>query len=478
MATRIPDNEVTFSPDEILSATSARCESPSRIVTGVVLDSRRVERGNLFVALRGDTHDAHDYVEQAVERGAAAVIVDRDVPTLDADVYRVDDALGALGALAAAHRRRLDVEVVAITGSVGKTTTKELIAAALRGIGRATHATEGNLNNRIGVPMTLFQLTEAHDTAVVEIGMSVPGEIATLAEIARPDLGLVTSVAEVHTEGVGGLAAVAREKGALLTALAKTGTAVWCCDEAELGVYAERSEAERKVGFGESPEADVRLVSHRPVPGHEHAGTEYRIDVEDLELIGKLQLLGRSAAINATAAGAVTWALAPDRVSEALAAMGEVPPHAQRMCPVEAPGDVLVLDDTYNASPRSVEAALETGAALAEARGGRLIAVLGDMLELGALEVKAHEDVGAEAVRVGVGALLLHGERMTAATKGALRAMARGIGPKAKVVVLSKSEDLAPAVRQLADARDVVLVKGSRGMRMERVVEALREEEE
>ncbi|MGE3635848.1 MAG: Mur ligase family protein, partial [Sandaracinaceae bacterium] len=205
MATPIPDNEASFDADELSAAVGPRVRGEGRAVRGVVLDSRRVGPGNVFVALRGEQHDAHRFVESAVASGAAAVIVDREIGPLDVDVYRVPDTLAALGALGALHRARSRAEVIAVTGSVGKTTTKELIAAALRGMGRTVLATAGNLNNRIGVPMTLLSITDAHDAAVIEIGMSIPGEIADLARMTAPHVGVVTAVAEVHTEGVGGL---------------------------------------------------------------------------------------------------------------------------------------------------------------------------------------------------------------------------------------------------------------------------------
>lgn len=468
MATPIPDNRAAFDADEIRAATGALGDGAAR-VEGVVLDSRRVKQGQLFVALRGENHDAHDYLPQVVEAGAAAVIVDREVDVDGVDVWRVDDTLVALGALASHHRSRHGAQLVGITGSVGKTTTKELLAAALRGAGRTVLATEGNLNNRIGVPMTLFCLEPQHDTAVIEMGMNVPGEIATLTAMAKPDAGVVTAVAAVHTEGVGGIDGVAREKGALLEGLGEDAVAVWCADEPRLAPYAERSPAARKVGYGRDEDADVRLASHTL-----DEGTRYRVQVGDASHDGTLQLLGGAAAINATGALAVISAWTPERLSDAMGAMAALPPRAQRMAPVQA-GELLVIDDTYNASPRSTVAALETGAQLAEARGGRLVAVLADMLELGRLEEQEHTRMGEEAVRLGAHALLLHGERMSAAAKGALRAMTDGVGPRLKVRIFADADLIAEAVHELTEPGDVVLVKGSRGMRMERVVDALTE---
>lgn len=472
-ATPIPDNAARFTPEELLEATGGRwLARPTRAVEGVCLDTRRVAPGNLFVALRGETHDAHDYVDQAIAAGAHAVVVDREIDAPESvGVLVVDDTLTALGDLAALHRRRFDVPVVCITGSVGKTTTKELVAAALTGLGHQTVFTRGNLNNRVGVPMTLFTLDERHDAAVIEIGMNVPGEIADLAAMARPTVGVVTAVAAVHTEGVGGLEGVAREKGALLEALAPEGAAVWFVDDAPLAAYAERSPAGTKIGYGTVEGADVRLSRWElEADGRTQAHVTWEGGQVDLSL----SLLGQAAAINATGAIAVVRALAPEKVEAGAAALTHVPQPPHRMATVPMADGLLVIDDAYNASPRSMEAALDTAAALAGARGGKLIAVLGDMLELGRYEEPAHAEVGREAVRVGAAHLIACGERMAHAGRAALTAtMERPAASRTKIVLLKDAADAADCVREVARPEDVVLVKGSRGMRMERVVSAL-----
>jgi UDP-N-acetylmuramoyl-tripeptide--D-alanyl-D-alanine ligase len=477
-ATPIPDNQAAFTPAEIVEATGAtQRAAPARPLAGVVIDSRRVAPGNLFVALRGDRHDAHDYLEQVVHAGAHAVLVDREVDVPEGvGVFRVDDTLAALGALGGFHRRRHDVPVVAITGSVGKTTTKELVAAALTGAGRHTVFTRGNLNNRVGVPMTLFTLDPEHDAAVIEIGMNVPGEIAELTALTRPTVGIVTAVAAVHTEGVGGIEGVAREKGSLLEALGPDAAAIWCADYARIAPYAERSAATRKLSYGRTEGSQVRLTRWE-LDGHGATRAHYRLP--DGTVDARLTLLGEAAAVNAAAALAVIAVSAPERLEEAAAALSGVPQPAHRMVPLELPSGLLVVDDSYNASPPSTTAALETAAALAATRGGKLVAVLGDMLELGDLEASMHARVGREAVRAGVGALIAVGERMSHAGRAALdAAMERSGAARPKVVLLKKVEDAAAVARDLAGPDDVVLVKGSRGVRMERVVDALREAEE
>lgn len=475
-ATPVPSNQAAFGAEEIVRATGAtELAPPSRRLCGVTTDSRGVEPGNVFVALRGASHDGHAYVPQAIASGAHAVVVERALDAPDGvGVYRVDDTLSALGALAALHRRRYDVPVVAITGSVGKTSTKELAAAALLGLGRHTAYTRGNLNNRIGVPMTLFTLGPEHDAAVIEVGMNVPGEIADLTAMTAPTVGVVTAVAEVHTEGVGGIEGVAREKGALLAGLAEGATAVWNADEPRLAPYAEASKARRKIGYGRGETADVRLVRWE-LDGLTTRAS-YRVPSREHPLELALAMLGEAAATNAAAALAIALAIDPARLDEAAEAIAAVPPHAHRMVPVELSTGLLVIDDTYNASPRSTSAAVETAALLAEARGGKLVAVLGDMLELGSHAERLHAEVGREAIRAGARALVACGELMTHAGKAALSSAMERRGERAKIVLLRNPEDAAGCVRELARPGDVVLVKGSRGMRMERVVEALAEE--
>ncbi len=474
-ATPIPSNQAAFSASEIAEVTGADVvAAPSQRGVGVSTDSRTTVAGNLFVALSGPTHDGHDHVRAALEKGARAVLVERDVDVPEGvGVFRVDDTLSALGALAGFHRRRYDVPVVAITGSVGKTSTKELVAAALTGLGHHLVYTHGNLNNRIGVPMTLFTLGPEHDAAVIEVGMNVPGEIEDLTAITAPTVGIVTAVGEVHTEGVGGLSGVAREKASLLMGLSADATAIWRMEAPLLDALAPRSPAGRKLTYGLGEDAEVRLIRYE-LDGHGGTEASYRLPSREQALDVRLQSLGEAAAVNAAAALAVIEALEPARLEDAARALAEVPPHPGRMVPRELPSGLLLIDDTYNASPPSTRAALETASALANARDGKLVAVLGDMLELGHDAERLHEDIGREAARVGAGALIACGELMSHAGRAALKAtMESSARPRMKVILIKKVEDAADLVRELAAPHDVVLVKGSRGMRMERVVEAL-----
>jgi UDP-N-acetylmuramoyl-tripeptide--D-alanyl-D-alanine ligase len=472
MATPIPENEAVFSAEELRAVANMirRCGD----VRGVAVDSRAVREGNLFVALRGDKHDAHAFVPQAIAQGARALLVDRDVEAPEhVGVFRADDTLVALGALGALHRRRFEIPLIAITGSVGKTTTKELTRAALEGAGRHTMATRGNLNNRVGVPMTLLTLSAEHDAAVIEMGMNVPGEIADLCTIARPTIGAVTSIAEVHTEGVGGIDGVAREKGALFEGLGADAVAIFNADEPRLTPYLERSAAARKIGFG-TGKAQVQLVSWSIDAGAKTRAS-YAVGEKNIELT--LGLLGGAAAIDAACALAIVHAIEPDdaaKLDAAAQAIANLAPGEHRMTPIALANGALVIDDAYNASPRAVKAAIETSAALAKARNGALIVALGDMLELGRDAERLHAEVGKEAARAGAKAVIVCGELMAHAGRAALQVtMESKAGARAKIVILRNVDDAAECVRELMGSRDVVLVKGSRGMRMERVVDAL-----
>ena len=466
MATPIPTNEASFTVDEIVAATSGMIvqRGPGTPVRGVVTDSRTVMKGCLFVPIRGERHDAHRFVGDAVLAGATAVLVGRGahVPSgLSAAVIEVEDTTTALGDLARAHRARWTGTVVAITGSAGKTTTKELTAAALAGTGTRVHKTRGNLNNLIGVPMTLFELSDAHDTAVVEMGTNQPGEIARLAEIARPDVGVVTLVAAAHTEGLGSIEAVAAEKWALVEALHPTGTAVVNGDDGSLGRLLGGARP-TVLQYGYLDAASVRIAGHELLPDLS-TRAHYVIDgVGDLEV--SLALLGEAAARNAAAALAVCLALGRD-VRAAAEGLASVKPEPGRMCPIAARNGALVLDDTYNANPRSTALALDTAAELATKRGGAVIAVLGDMKELGERSVDEHAAIGRHAADAGVRILAACGREMRHAVSAARRA--------SPTMEVHHYDDVVKAAHRVLDEstrRDVILVKGSRSMQMERVV--------
>jgi UDP-N-acetylmuramoyl-tripeptide--D-alanyl-D-alanine ligase len=462
MATPIPANRVQLHRDQVLAVTDGDASGPNwQSALGVVTDSRAVQPGNLFVALRGEQFDAHRFAAQAMDAGAAAVLVERGTSLpVHVSAVEVDDTLRALGDLAKAHRRSWIGKVIGITGSVGKTTTKELCAAALQSAGCRVLKTSGNLNNRIGVPMTLFQLDETVDTAVIEMGTSQPGEIARLAEIAVPDLGIVTRATISHTEGLGSVEAVADEKVSLLHALGPDGVAVVYGDDPPLKKRASVVAAKRKLFYGRSAGNDVRVIDWDV----DTEGSRARFQVRGRDFEIAMALLGEGAVLNA--AGALAIVLGLDLpLEEAGRGLADVKPSSGRLQPRTGSGDRLVIDDSYNSNPASLEVAIETARAIAEKRGAPFIAILGDMKELGAHSEDAHRKVGELVADADAFLFVGCGERMHEAVATANR---RGTDTLwfEDAAECSELSDRLPL-------NAVILVKGSRSTQMERVIPPL-----
>ncbi len=454
---------VRFSPEEVVAATRAHQarKGTATTFTGVCTDTRNITPGCLFVALKGERFDAHDFLAQAIAGGAAGLVVEdvtrlppRSVPF----VFVVTDSLVALGRLARAHRERFTLPVVAVTGSNGKTTTKELVGSILATRGPALK-TQGNLNNEIGVPLTLFNLDETHVAAVIEMGMNHAGEIARLTAIAKPDAGLITIVQPAHLEGLGSIEGVAAAKAELFHGLAPTATAVINVDDARIVLQAGDVTA-KKLTWGRAAGADVRLVAVEP---RGRDGLSLRIAFRGAEYAVALNLVGDHNANNATGAFALALSIgySPEECVKGLEAAHA---HSRRLQILDAPNGVTVVDDCYNANPASMTAALQTVAQLA--KNGRSVAVLGDMLELGAGEEKEHTDMGVTAA-THAALIAFFGPRM----KHAHAEAAKALGERAR-----HFEDVPALVAWLTQElkpNDTVLVKGSRGMKLERVVEAL-----
>ncbi|MCI0572187.1 MAG: UDP-N-acetylmuramoyl-tripeptide--D-alanyl-D-alanine ligase [Myxococcaceae bacterium] len=454
---------VTFTPAELLEATSGQLlgDAPS-VLTGVSTDTRTLVPGSLFVALVGEKYDAHRFLAEAAVRGAALAVVQRgrERPGAPAGLplLEVGDTLVALGALGRLHRRRFRIPVGAVTGSNGKTSTKEMVAAILgtRGPALKTH---GNLNNEVGVPLTLFGLAPEHRSAIVEMGMNHLGEIDRLTRIAEPDAGLVTVVQPVHTEGVGGIDGVARAKGELFHALSQGGTAVVNLDDARIVAQAATS-GRRQLTFGTDARADVRLLSAEPRAAD---GQQVRLSFHGVEHAFLLGFLGAHNAMNAAGAAALALALGftPE---ECLAGLTAARPWAGRLNLKQGLHGVQVLDDCYNANPGSMAAGLTTLKGLAGE--GRAVVVLGDMLELGEEEAHAHEELGLKAAGVARVAAFF-GPRSAAGAAAARRTLGTDAAHFTDVDALL--DWLTPRLT----AGDTVLVKASRGMRLERVVAGL-----
>ena len=466
MATPIPRNRAELRRESVLAATRGTARGPEwEVARGVVTDSRAVEPGNLFVALRGGRFDANAFATQAAASGATAVVVERGTslpPNVSA--IEVDDTLVALGDLARAHRDGWRGEMIGITGSVGKTTTRTLAAAALRSAGRSVLATTGNLNNRIGVPMTLFGLDDSVDTAVVEMGTSEPGEIARLAEIVRPNAAIVTRASLAHTEGLGSIEAVADEKVSLLHALAPDGLAVAYGDDAPIKKRASIVPVARKLFYGRGATNDVRVLDWEVGA----AGTRAQLQVRGQSVELEIGLIGEGAVLNAAAVIALAFGLGVP-LDEAARGIVDVAPVPGRMQPLAGFDDRLIIDDSYNANPASMEVALSTSRVIAKQRGAPLVVVLGDMNELGVQSEEAHRRVGELVADADALLFIGCGEGMRVAVEAA---NGRGIDTL-------WFEDVSEC-GEIADRlplRAVVLVKGSRSMEMERVIAPLREGE-
>lgn len=455
---------VRFSEAQVRDATGARKSGSGGRASfdAVCTDSRQIAKGCLFVALKGERFDAHDFLGQAVSAGAAGVVVETGraagLAGQPVTIFEVPDTLRALGQLGRAHRERFSCPIGAVTGSNGKTTTKELIASILQTRGPALK-THGNLNNEIGVPLTLFGLEPRHVAAIIEMGMNHPGEIARLTQIARPDAGLITVVQPAHLEGVGSIEGVALAKGELFEGLPPSATAVVNLDDARVAAQAARAKGPT-LTFGRSEGADVRLVA---VTAQGRDGLSLSLKAKGTDVSVALRLVGDHNALNATGAFAMGLALGYS-VEECVRGLESAQAHARRLQILDGLHDVTVVDDCYNANPASMSAALRTLEVLAA--NGRPVAVVGDMLELGADEARAHEELG---VRVSDSAVLVafFGPRSKA---GWVQAEKK-LGARAR-----HFEDVAELTAWLTGelrAGDVVLVKGSRGMRLERVVEAL-----
>ena len=465
---------------DVLTGTGGRLASGEAIAgfTGVSIDSRTVRPGDLFVALRGARHDGHAFVGEAVARGARGLLVER-APEEIADstdgvaVVMVPDTLTALQRLATHWRQRWGGVVVGVTGSVGKTSTKELIASVL-GAQRRVLASPGNYNTEVGLPLTLLALEASHQVAVVEMGMYAQGEIRQLARLARPNVGVVTNVGPSHLERLGSLERIAAAKAELVEELPPEGTAVLNADDPRVRAMATRTPA-RVVLYGVDGGDDGAPAGER-LPGGELVRAcdvvSHGLDGLSFTLVWKgdrrpvrTALVGRHHVATALAAAGVALALGMS-LEQVVQALGAAPP-GSRLRVRQTPRGATVLDDTYNASPASTAAALDV---LAEARGRR-VAVLGDMFELGSYEEEGHRLVGRRAART-ADLLVTVGPR---AALIAEEALAGGM-PRDAVFSCDAKEAAVQVLRRHLQSGDWVLVKGSRGMRMEEIVQALVEQ--
>lgn len=463
--------------DVFEALTSVRPPNASAVITEGAIDSRQAIPGSLFVAIPGENADGHDFLPDAFRRGASFALIQRDADasyrTLDLRgglvvdpaltfepplLLRVDNTLSALQQIARFWRRRLpDLRVVGITGSVGKSTTKEMVAEVLS-VRYRTLKSPGNLNNEIGLPLTLLRLGSGYERAVLEMGFYVPGEIQFLCDIAQPQIGVVSNVGTVHAERAGSQEAIFRGKSELPAALPPDGVAILNFDDPWVRKMEEKTKA-RVFFYGLSPEAHLWADQ---IEGLGLDGIRFRLHYKKETLHMRIPMIGRHSihtALRASAVGlndGLSWQEILEGLSQG---------HAQlRLVAARSNNGALILDDTYNAAPESMLAALN----LLDELDGRKIAVLGDMLELGPYERQGHEMVGMRAAQV---AKIL----ITLGTRGHMIAdAARRAGMKPASIL--EYEEIAPVVDWLTknlSANDAVLIKGSHGLRMDRITAAL-----
>ena len=465
--------------DALEALTNVRPPAPT-VITEAVIDSRQVIPGSLFVAIPGEKADGHDFIEEAFRRGASFALIQRDVSgafqSLDLRTIssidsfskenltpplclRVENTVTALQQIARFWRRKLDLRVVGITGSVGKSTTKEMVAEVLSTRYR-TLKSPGNLNNEIGLPLTMLRLTSGHQRAVLEMGFYVPGEIAFLCDIALPQIGVVTNIGTVHAERAGSQEAIARGKSELIQALppAPQGTAILNFDDPWVRQMEEKTKA-RVFFYGLSHEANLWADN---VVGLGLEGIRFRLHYQGETLHVRIPLIGRHSvhtALRAAAVGLVegmNW-------QEILEGLNQG--HTQlRLAAVRSQTGALLLDDTYNASPESMLAALTP----LDELEGRKVAVLGEMLELGPYERGGHEMVGLRAAQV-ANLLLTLGERAHMIAEAARRAGMK----KSAILEFDEFEPLMEWLKANLTKEDTVLIKGSHGLRMDRITSLL-----
>jgi len=423
----------------------------------VTTDSRALTEGSLFVAIAGDKYDGNDFVRDAHAKGAAGALVSRTANLPLAQV-EVRDTRRAFGVLARAWRANFAVPVVAVTGSSGKTTVKELVASILS-VSRSVCVTQGNLNNDIGVPLTLMRLGLEHDALVVELGANHAGEIDYLASLVQPTVGIITNAGAAHLEGFGSLAGVAAAKGELLDHLPKAGTAVLNADDAFRADWVARSPCEFTVTFGFAKHADCTVVGE---PAYDAAGVDFTMRLPDGERIDvRLPLLGRQNVANALASAAAAQAVGTS-VEGIVTGLGRAAAVRGRLKSLAGRGGATLVDDSYNANPGSVRAALDYLAVL----GGKKLLVLGDMAELGPEARALHREIG-EYARGRCDALYAIGALAREA------ADAYGEGARA----FGDHEAARAALEPLLRPGTTVLVKASRVMGLDRLVKALAADE-
>lgn len=461
---------------QFLAATKAKVlqEGSAGPCAGIATDSRTLLPGRLFFALKGPNFDGHDFCEKVLQNGAWGVVVQnpnfkiqntKQIQTSKSKawIFQVPDTLRALGDVARWWRSQFDIPVVAITGSNGKTTTKEMTASIFAQKWRVLK-TEGNFNNLIGLPLTLERLEKNHQAAVLELGMNDFGEIRRLTEISVPNVGVVTNVAAAHLEKLQTVEAVAKAKSELYEAMPKTAVAIYNAEDPWLSKSVQKFSG-KKISFGMHPDCDVRF-EHMECAGFD--SMELKLTVQGKLLNAKLKTAGTHNVMNAMAACAAALGLGLP-LTAMQKGLENFEPLKMRFEQIQLSNGVRLVNDAYNANPVSMLAAFKT--VNRAKRAGRFIAVLGDMKELGEESARLHEEVGKSAVEQGVEKLFVLGEFSKHLAKGA---MAAGLHQN-EVTIAADAENIVAILEKEMRAGDVVLVKASRAMQLETIVEELKE---
>jgi len=455
-----------FSLKDVLRITGGTLISgePENTFLGVSTDSRLIRNGNLFIALKGDKFDGHDFMNAVVKEGAAGILA-QDEEKIDqvsagkkAAVIKVQDTLSALGELAHAWRKKFSIPVIGLTGSSGKTTTKEMIAAV---IGRKKNIlkTEGNLNNLIGLPQTVFQLNDKHELMILEMGTNTRGEIKRLTQIAEPDIGLITNIGPAHLAGFGSIDVVKEEKSDLFMNMPLSSTAIINLDDKAVATTAEKWRG-AKVTFSMSPNTDVSV---KDIEKNGARGMRFNLVIGGNIQKTEIKIVGLHHVYNAMAAAAVSLAAGLDirTISEGLSMFR---PFSGRMEIIKLHNGAYLLDDSYNANPASVREALMTLKDLKANHNGFVF--LGDMLELGAQSGEMHRRIGMLMATIGVNALFLQGDFSGITAAGAKEG---GLSEE-HIFLLSDKNNGVDYLKKHLKKGDWILVKGSRGMKMEKIV--------
>ncbi|MBS0350365.1 MAG: UDP-N-acetylmuramoyl-tripeptide--D-alanyl-D-alanine ligase [Proteobacteria bacterium] len=432
----------------------AKLQGPDGDFNGVSTDTRTLAPGQLFVALRGGNFDGHHFLKEAVKAKAVGALISQDetaaIPTI-----KVANTRQALADLSRFHRQQFSLPIIAVTGSCGKTTTRALLASVFSQAGNTLYSVS-SFNNDIGVPLTLLKLNPEHQYAIIEMGANHAGEIAFLTHLVHPDVAIITNAAAAHLEGFGSLDGVACAKGEIFQGLASHGTAVINADDQYAEFWKQLAGSRRIVTFGLSLAADVRADN---IEYNENGQPSFELTIREQKGPVQLQLMGRHNVHNALAAAAAGFAQGLS-FPKILAGLNQAAPEKQRLVEQRSPEGAIIIDDSYNANPLSMRAAIQ----LLALRSGERILVMGDMGELGEHAVTYHQQIGQEAKQMGIEYLFCYGQLS--------RHAAQAFGKKAQH--FSSPEELVQALKSQLSEKITVLIKGSRFMKMEQVVAAVK----